>query len=96
MTAYFTEHSSLVRPVRFVGQASHDSDIGLSRAEQHKIIEQFREGIYNVLVATSVAEEGLDIPATDVVIFYEPVPSDIRTREECSVKYAVTISDVFL
>ena len=79
VTAYFTQHSSLVRPVRFVGQASHDSDIGLSRSEQHKIIEQFREGIYNVLVATSVAEEGLDIPATDVVIFYEPVPSDIRT-----------------
>ena len=79
VTAYFTEHSSIVRPVRFVGQASHDSDIGLTRSEQHKIIEQFRDGIYNVLVATSVAEEGLDIPATDLVIFYEPVPSDIRT-----------------
>jgi len=79
VTSYLSEHSSMLKPVRFVGQASHDSDIGLKRAEQHKILEQFREGTFNVLVATSVAEEGLDIPATDLVIFYEPVPSDIRT-----------------
>jgi len=26
-----------------------------------------------------VAEEGLDIPSTDLVIFYEPIPSEIRS-----------------
>ena len=26
-----------------------------------------------------VAEEGLDIPAVDLVVFYEPIPSEIRS-----------------
>ncbi len=68
-----------VRAVRFVGQASRgDEDKGMKQREQVEIIEKFKRGEYNVLVATSVAEEGLDIPATDMVIFYEPVPSEIR------------------
>lgn len=68
-----------VRPVRFVGQASKGEDIGLKQKEQREVIESFQEGRYNALVATSIAEEGLDIPATDLVVFYEPVPSEIRT-----------------
>lgn len=68
-----------VRPARFVGQASHDRDEGLSQKEQIALLDRFREGAINCLVATSVAEEGLDIPSTDLVVFYEPVPSMIRT-----------------
>ena len=29
-------------------------------------------------MATSIGEEGLDIAETDTVIFYEPIPSEIR------------------
>ena len=68
-----------VAPVRFVGQASKDKDKGLTQKKQLEILQKFRDGIYNVLVATSVAEEGLDIPKVDLVIFYEPIPSEIRT-----------------
>lgn len=68
-----------IRPIRFVGQAGKGEDKGLSQKEQIAIIRQFETGHYNVLIATSVAEEGLDIPSTDLVIFYEPVPSEIRT-----------------
>ncbi len=61
----------------FVGQAKKNGS-GLSQKEQKKIIEQFSEGKINVLCATCIAEEGLDIPEVNTVIFYETVPSAIR------------------
>jgi ERCC4-related helicase len=68
-----------LRAVKFIGQASKTGDKGLKQKEQVEIIHKFKEGVYNVLIATSVAEEGLDIPATDLVLFYEPIPSAIRS-----------------
>ncbi|MFB0522743.1 MAG: helicase-related protein, partial [Candidatus Bathyarchaeia archaeon] len=67
-----------VRAERFVGQTSKVNDEGLSQEEQAERIRLLREGELNVLVATSIAEEGLDIPAVEHVIFYEPIPSEIR------------------
>ncbi len=66
----------------FVGQAKKgkgDKASGLNQKEQKAIIEKFSCGEINVLIATSIAEEGLDIPEVNEVIFYEPVPSAIRT-----------------
>lgn len=66
----------------FVGQAKKTSvgeNTGLSQKEQKKIIDDFSEGKTNVLCATCIAEEGLDIPEVNAVIFYEPIPSAIRT-----------------
>jgi len=68
-----------IRPVRFVGQSTRGEDVGLSQKEQVEILERFRRGEVNVIVATSIGEEGLDIPQVDLVVFYEPVPSEIRT-----------------
>ncbi len=62
----------------FVGQANK-KDTGMSQKEQKEMLDQFRNGDFNILVATSVAEEGLDIPKVDLVIFYEPIPSAIRS-----------------
>ncbi|MBW2982623.1 DEAD/DEAH box helicase [Candidatus Woesearchaeota archaeon] len=61
----------------FVGQQKK-SDSGLSQKEQKKMLDEFRNNEFNVLVATSVGEEGLDIPKVDLVVFYEPIPSAIR------------------
>ena len=67
-----------VRVERFVGQASRLDDKGLTQEEQAELIRMLENGDLNVLVATSIAEEGLDIPAVDHVVFYEPIPSEIR------------------
>lgn len=61
----------------FVGQAKKEK-IGLTQKEQKQIIEDFRNEEFNVLISTSVGEEGLDIPNVDAVLFYEPIPSAIR------------------
>lgn len=66
------------RPVLFVGQQRKGDQEGLSQKKQAQVLDGFRAGTSNVLVATSVAEEGLDIPETDLVVFYEPIPSEIR------------------
>ena len=50
----------------------------MSQEEQSAVLESFRNGEFDVLVATSIAEEGLDIPEVDLVVFYEPIPSEIR------------------
>lgn len=62
----------------FFGQSDKEGTKGLNQEEQLQIIEEFKKGSFPVLVATSVAEEGLDIPNVDTVIFYEPVASEIR------------------
>jgi len=67
-----------IKAARFVGQAKREFDIGMSQEEQSTVLESFRNGEFDVLVATSIAEEGLDIPEVDLVVFYEPIPSEIR------------------
>jgi Fanconi anemia group M protein len=75
----FLKDDPAIRAVRFVGQSSRENDEGLSQKKQAEILQKFRAGEFNVLIATSVGEEGIDIPATDLVLFYEPVPSEIRS-----------------
>ncbi|MFX1399329.1 MAG: helicase-related protein [Promethearchaeota archaeon] len=68
-----------IKAVKFVGQATKSkNDIGISQKMQIKILDEFKRGIYNVLVATNVAEEGLDIAECDLVIFFDVVASETR------------------
>lgn len=46
---------------------------------QEETMEAFRNGEFDTLVASSIGEEGLDIPEVDSVVFYEPIPSEIRS-----------------
>ncbi len=67
-----------IKAAKFFGQATKDGEKGLTQKQQKEIIKAFRMGEYDVLISTSVAEEGIDIPAVDLVVLYEPVPSEVR------------------
>ncbi len=62
------------KPIAFVGQKE-----GMTQKKQVEIIEKFKRNEHNILVCTSVAEEGLDIPSVPVAIFFESVPSALRS-----------------
>ncbi|MBY8989101.1 MAG: DEAD/DEAH box helicase family protein, partial [Candidatus Lokiarchaeota archaeon] len=75
----FIERDNVIKAHKFVGQVSKSSGKGLTQKEQIQLLEDFKEGIYNTLIATSVGEEGLDIAECDLVIFYDIVPSAVRS-----------------
>ncbi|MEX0863183.1 DEAD/DEAH box helicase [Nitrosopumilus sp.] len=53
-------------------------DAGLKQKKQIETVQKFRDGDFQVLVATRVGEEGLDIAEVNQVIFYDNVPSSVR------------------
>ncbi|GAA5886278.1 hypothetical protein JCM6882_001589 [Rhodosporidiobolus microsporus] len=68
----------LIKATPFVGQASSKGVKGKSQKEQLETIKKFKAGVYNVLVATSIGEEGLDIGEIDLIVCYEANKSPIR------------------
>ncbi len=65
--------NSDIKCLKLIGQKA-----GLTQKEQINIVKQFEESDTNVLIGTSIMEEGLDIKGANLVVFYEAVPSEIR------------------
>ncbi|XP_073244353.1 ATP-dependent RNA helicase DHX58-like isoform X3 [Porites lutea] len=89
------ELKAVLRPVLLVG--SGDGNIGMTQIEQERVIKMFKTGENNLLLATSVAEEGLDISDCNYVIRYDMMGNEIslvqsrgRVRAECG-KYSVLV-----
>ena len=75
-----------IRAQRFIGQSAGKGEFdakGMPQKEQRQVVRQFREGEYNVLVATSIGEEGLDIGEVDLIICYDALGSATRTTGAC-------------
>ncbi|CAJ1794964.1 unnamed protein product [Sphenostylis stenocarpa] len=60
-----------------------------SRRQQNEIVEEFRMGLVNIIVATSILEEGLDVQSCNLVIRFDPSPtvcSFIQSRGRARMK----------
>ncbi|WWC72771.1 uncharacterized protein I206_106735 [Kwoniella pini CBS 10737] len=74
------QHSGLLRATKFVGQSQgkQEEDKGFTQKEQKKTINEFKDGKYNILVSTSIGEEGLDIGEVDFVVIYDMPKQSIK------------------
>ncbi|KFY51622.1 hypothetical protein V497_08980 [Pseudogymnoascus sp. VKM F-4516 (FW-969)] len=78
VTRVLNRHAPMVRASVFVGQAGTKHSDGMNQATQIETIRKFKEGIFNVIVATSIGEEGLDIGQVDLIVCYDASSSPIR------------------
>ena len=97
MKEWIGSHSSLkdvgICPGSITGYTRRDD---MTRAKQNGVLKEFYEGKINVLVSTSAAEEGLDIPECNVVICYQneiaKAQAEGRARAEDSNCYTIISS----
>ncbi len=71
LSDYLCNNSFKAKP--FIGKGE-----GITQEQQKATIAEFRSGAFDILVASSIGEEGMDIPGVEMVIFYEPIPNEIR------------------
>ncbi|EPX73671.1 uncharacterized protein SOCG_02889 [Schizosaccharomyces octosporus yFS286] len=58
-----------IRPFPFIGHGDSDiASLSMHFREQRRNIHNFKRGVYNILIATSIAEEGIDIPTCNLVV----------------------------
>eukprot|EP00986_Skeletonema_menzelii_P018968 scaffold27039_cov150-Skeletonema_menzelii.AAC.1 len=82
-----SKNAALLKPTPFVGQSKKKESesnpgqevAGMNQAEQQRILRQFNEGVYNILVCTCVGEEGLDIGDVDLIVNFDILKSAIRS-----------------
>lgn len=80
-TIVFAQTKADANSVMLADKVKHDVEVlhgDIAQNQREVTLKRFREGKFNVLVATDVASRGLDIPNVDLVIQLEP-PKDVET-----------------
>ncbi|KAH9822155.1 hypothetical protein DFH28DRAFT_881844 [Melampsora americana] len=76
---YLNLEQPLIKASAFIGQGTDTKgNRGMTQKQQAEVIRKFKADEFNVLVATSIGEEGLDIGALDCIICYEAQKSPLR------------------
>ena len=78
ITRVLNGHQPMVKAHVFVGQAASKGSEGMDQKTQQSVVNKFKDGTYNTLVATSIGEEGLDIGEVDLIVCYDASKSPIR------------------
>ncbi|KAI9367017.1 hypothetical protein BJX61DRAFT_530340 [Aspergillus egyptiacus] len=78
VTRVLKRYEPMIKPHVFVGQSSAKGSEGMGQKTQLDIVQKFKKGIYNTIVATSIGEEGLDIGEIDLIVCYDSSASPIR------------------
>lgn len=102
MCDWMTEHPAfhdMIYPDVITGH-TRETGAGMTQVEQEEVMSRFRNGETNLLIATSVAEEGLDVPKCNLVIKFQHVSNEIakvqtegRARAEDSQGFTILSSD---
>lgn len=75
---YLSKKSVVIRAAMFVGQANRFGQKGMNQEEQQEVIRKLKSNELNLIIATSVAEEGLDIGEVDLIVCFDSGLSPIR------------------
>ncbi|KAL4872697.1 hypothetical protein BDV12DRAFT_161354 [Aspergillus spectabilis] len=78
VTRVLKRYEPMIRPHVFVGQSTAKGSEGMGQKTQLDIVQKFKKGTYNTIVATSIGEEGLDIGEVDLIVCYDASASPIR------------------
>ncbi|XP_076102863.1 antiviral innate immune response receptor RIG-I-like isoform X1 [Mytilus galloprovincialis] len=71
-----TDGLDRLKPHKFVGAQAAGAKGGMTKKDQTEILKLFKDGNRQIVCATSVAEEGLDIPTCNLVIRYDHVTNE--------------------
>ncbi|CDK26653.1 unnamed protein product [Kuraishia capsulata CBS 1993] len=61
-----------------LGSSEDAQQKGMNQKQQKDLIKKFKDGTYNILVATSIGEEGLDIGEVDMIVCFDSTSSPIK------------------